>query len=218
MQGIDKILVTIAGRPVLHHSLEAFDRHPAVEHVVVVSSAEGYRGIADAVKSAGLDTPWSMALGGARRQDSVQAGLAQVPSHLRLVVIHDAARPFVTQRMISEGLAAAEQTGAAVAGIPSRDTAKLVGPDGLVRQTVERSLLWMIQTPQVFRRDRLEFAFAQVTDDVTDEATMLERCGQPVRVFQGSPYNLKITVPEDLPVAEAIARELAQRRPSEGAE
>ena len=119
--------------------------------------------------------------------------------------MHDGARPFVTPRMIDDGLAAAANTGAAIAVVPTFDTVKRVDADGRVVETLDRSELAMVQTPQVFRRDVLERAHAGVADDVTDDAAMVERTGVEVRTFDGARSNIKVTTPEDLVVAEASA-------------
>ena len=99
---------------------------------------------------------------------------------------------------------AAGEDGAAIAAVPAKDTVKVVGPDERVQSTPDRRGLWLVQTPQVFRRELLERAHREVTEDVTDDAAMVERLGQPVRVFMGSYRNLKVTTPEDLVVAEAL--------------
>ena len=143
-------------------------------------------------------------IGGARRQDSVRAGLDALPTECDWVLVHDGARPFVTSRMIEEGLAAAADTGAAIAVVPAFDTVKRIGEGGRVVETLDRSELAMVQTPQVFRRDVLGRAHAEVADDVTDDAAMVERIGIEVRTFEGARSNIKVTTPEDLVIASAM--------------
>lgn len=217
MGGRNKAFLEVSGRTLLHWCLAVLDPHPAIQRLVVVTTADDYGRTRTLLEEAGLETPWLVVLGGARRQDSVESGLRQVTEEMDLVLVHDAARPFLDRRMVDDALDAAARDGAAITAVPCRDTAKTVGPDGLVRETVERSLLWLVQTPQVFQRPRLEWAFTQVRDDVTDEAAMLERCGQPVRVVQGSHWNLKLTWPEDLAIADAIAQAIAARDAGDGA-
>ena len=149
--------------------------------------------------------PW----GGASAQEApvdrtrCSGGLERL-ADVQWVVIHDVARPCVDRAMVYRGLEAAQATGAAVAAVPVTDTVKVVEGGVRVAETLDRSRLWAVQTPQVFRRDLLEAAFAQIPDDVTDEATMLERLGHEVHVFPGDYGNLKVTTPQDLALAEAI--------------
>jgi 2-C-methyl-D-erythritol 4-phosphate cytidylyltransferase len=118
--------------------------------------------------------------------------------------VHDGARPLVTARLIEEALAAAQEVGAAVPAIPVADTIKQTDNRDYVLRTLNRSSLWASQTPQVFRYDLLRRAHQEVSSDVTDDAAMLEALGLPVKVFPGSPLNLKVTTPEDLRLAEAL--------------
>ena len=122
------------------------------------------------------------------------------------MLVHDGARPFVTPRMIEDGLAVAADTGAAIAVVPAFDTVKRVAEDGHVVETLDRSELAMVQTPQVFRRSVLARAHAGVTDYVTDDASMVERIGIEVRTFGGARSNIKVTTPEDLVLAQAMHR------------
>jgi 2-C-methyl-D-erythritol 4-phosphate cytidylyltransferase len=147
-------------------------------------------------------TPSKVVAGGERRRDSVAAGLAALDD-CEWIVVHDGARPFVTADLVVRGLANARETGAAIAALPTRDTIKRV--DGLdVVETLSRAELWAVQTPQIFRRDLLAAALASTTADVTDEATLVERIGGAVRVFEGSAANFKITTPDDMEIARAM--------------
>ena len=149
--------------------------------------------------------------GGARRQDSVRRGLDAVSPGVDLVAIHDAARPLVTPAAILSAVAQAFKTGAAACAAPVLDTIKRVN-DGRIVETLERSALWLAQTPQCFRLDliRTAHAAAEVGGwEVTDDCALLERLGHAVAVVRGDAWNFKITEPEDLAVAEAL---LARRR------
>jgi 2-C-methyl-D-erythritol 4-phosphate cytidylyltransferase len=106
--------------------------------------------------------------------------------------------------MISRGLQAARETGAAIAAVPASDTVKVVGSASLVKQTLDRSKLWLVQTPQVFKRELLDKAYEKIRTDVTDDAMLVEQMGIKVKVFQGSSFNIKVTTREDLIMAEAI--------------
>lgn len=203
MEGIDKVFATLRGRPILDHCLGVMASVPEVADGVIVVSGRNLEQGQHVLMRRGWSVGWSICTGGERRQDSVQKGLERLPN-AEWVIIHDVARPCVDRSMVYRGLEAAQATGAAVAAVPVTDTVKVVEEGGRVVETLDRSLLWAVQTPQVFRRDLLETAFAQVRDDVTDEATMIERLGRPVHVFPGDYGNLKVTTPQDLAIAEAI--------------
>jgi len=123
------------------------------------------------------------------------------------VIIHDGARPMLTQDLIERGLKAAEETGAAAAAVPVTDTIKLVGDDQIVIGTPPRSNLWAVQTPQVFRSAIIKKAYQQAQEDVTDDATLVEQIGGKVKLYLGSYENLKITTPRDLALAELLLKQ-----------
>ncbi len=204
MQGVDKLHVEVAGAPILAHTLRAFERCGAIDEVVVVVAAGGGDRAKRLIDDAGARSVAAVVEGGARRQDSVAAGLARLSSAAAYVVVHDGARPMVTPEMIERGLQAARRYGAAIAAVPVTDTLKEVTDDGRVDRTIDRSRLWAVQTPQIFRRDLLERAHREVTEDVTDDATMVERLGEAVHVFVGAQENLKLTTLPDLAIFEAL--------------
>jgi 2-C-methyl-D-erythritol 4-phosphate cytidylyltransferase len=143
--------------------------------------------------------------GGAQRQDSVQNGLQAVSAESEFVMVHDAARPFVTKELIDTVLAAAKLSGAAVCGAPCSDSLKEVGEDGLVTRTVDRSQLWTVQTPQIFRTQLLRDAYrgALATGATyTDDTAVVEAMGHPVRIVLYHGINLKVTTPTDWKIAE----------------
>jgi 2-C-methyl-D-erythritol 4-phosphate cytidylyltransferase len=152
---------------------------------------------------ASLDVRPRIVLGGERRRDSVAAGL-RVVLDCEWVVVHDGARPFVTPDLISRGLEAARLSGAAIAAVPVNDTIKAVR-DEVVVDTVDRSTLWAAQTPQVFRTALLWEAHHRTAGDTTDDAAMVEALGTAVRVYPGAYGNMKVTFPEDLDLARALA-------------
>jgi 2-C-methyl-D-erythritol 4-phosphate cytidylyltransferase len=201
MSGVDKLLLPLGGRPLLAHSVATFASHPALDCLAIVCSASNL----DDVRSlAAAQSPSAVVvLGGPRRRDSVRAGVEAL-SGTDYVVIHDGARPFVTRPMIDAALAGARLTGAALCAIPMPDTVKRANLSGLVRSTVSREGLWLAQTPQAFQTDLLLRAHQGSDLDATDDASLVELLGQPVRVVLGSAHNLKITQPEDLALAEAL--------------
>jgi 2-C-methyl-D-erythritol 4-phosphate cytidylyltransferase len=208
MGGLDKLFVPLGGRPLLARTLAAFQECASVDRIVLVLAAENLaRGLA-LTEEEGLDKVRTVCLGGGRRQDSVWEGLEglEALAPCAWVVVHDGARPLVTSQLIEEGLAAARETGAAVCALPAQDTIKRVDEQGRVLRTLERRRLWLIQTPQVFRYDILREAHQRSRRPATDDAALVERLGYQVRVYLGSPRNLKVTTPEDLALAEALLK------------
>ncbi|MDO8614422.1 MAG: 2-C-methyl-D-erythritol 4-phosphate cytidylyltransferase [Dehalococcoidia bacterium] len=203
MGGVDKIFALLAARPLLSHTLSAFEDAPAVERVVLVLAEADLERGQSLVRQGGFAKVAAVCAGGPRRQDSVRLGLAAL-GPCEWVAVHDGARPLVTGALIAAGLEAARETGAAVPANALADTVKEAGPDGLVRRTLDRGRLWAVQTPQVFRYDLLMRAHREVTQEVTDDAAMVEALGVPVKLFPGSRRNIKVTTPEDLALAAAL--------------
>jgi 2-C-methyl-D-erythritol 4-phosphate cytidylyltransferase len=205
MKRVDKTLMPLLGRSLILHSLQVFNDSPLVAKIVlVVSEGNAYR-CRQLVARSGFHKVVGICVGGERRQDSVRLGL-DLLGETDWIIEHDGARPCVDGAMIETGLIEAQATGAAVAAVPVKDTIKAVGPGHVVTQTLEREGLWLVQTPQVFRTDLLVAAHEEFSEDVTDDASMVERCGHAVKVFMGSHDNVKVTVPEDISIAEAILR------------
>ncbi|MEA2169412.1 MAG: 2-C-methyl-D-erythritol 4-phosphate cytidylyltransferase [Solirubrobacteraceae bacterium] len=187
-----KAFVVLAGKPMLEWSL------------IAIADA----GIADVVIALppGEEHPLGVA-GGVTRSESVRNALAAAPADAEAIVVHDAARPLVEPGLFRRCVAALEHADAAIAAAPMTDTVKEAGADRVVTQTLDRSRLWAIQTPQAFRRAALEQAL-DVADDVlaaaTDDASLVERAGGTVVIVEAPPSNFKITTPHDLRVAEAL--------------
>jgi 2-C-methyl-D-erythritol 4-phosphate cytidylyltransferase/2-C-methyl-D-erythritol 2,4-cyclodiphosphate synthase len=206
--GTPKQFLEIAGRSLLQRSLDALLASSSIDEAIVVVP-ETFRTDVDAW----LDfdpARVKIATGGLRRQDSVAAGFDLVPGATDVVLVHDAARPFVTGDLIGRVVEAAATHGAAIAALPARDTVKR-GTDwhGAVRvvETIPRETVHLAQTPQGFRRDVLADAVAlgRAGREATDEAALAEAAGHPVVLVAGDVHNIKVTTPEDLPIAEAIA-------------
>ena len=203
MAGVDKIFLPIMGQPLLSYSLKVFNDIPEISEIVLVLSSHNLENGRRLVEANGWNKVKDVCTGGDRRQDSVRAGLEKLPD-LEWIVVHDGARPFIDSGLITTGLAQAEDTGAAIAAVPVKDTIKDVGADQVVARTIPRNSLWTVQTPQVFRRQLLAEAHRQVADEATDDASMVEKIGGKVRIFSGSYHNIKVTTPEDITLAEAI--------------
>ena len=175
--------------------------------VLAVPEADLHYCRTEIVESHGFTKVTQVVAGGKERQDSVRQALAVVGERVHLVVIHDAVRPFVTETMVRQVVEAAAADGAAIIALPMRDTVKQVGGDRVIERTIDRTPLWLAQTPQVFDRALLLDAHARATSTATDDAALIEAIGHEVRVYEGAPSNFKITTPEDVIIAEALLRE-----------
>lgn len=199
--GFDKLSVDLGGETVLERSVRAFDECPEVDELVIVTGASGENAQRAAAR---CKKPVRLVKGGSTRAESARSGVAA--AHGRLVAVHDAARPFVSQSVIADTIAAAARCGAAAPAVPVKDTIKRAR-DSLVEATLERSELFAVQTPQVFQVDLIKAALVKALEDgaaLTDDCGAVERLGIGVSLTQGDYCNLKITTPEDLAVAEAL--------------
>jgi 2-C-methyl-D-erythritol 4-phosphate cytidylyltransferase len=201
---------SLAGRPILAHALAAVGACPGIAEIVLaVPSADMEMCRETVVAPLSLPTPVRMVGGGAERQISVSNGLEALSERIELVAIHDGVRPFVRPAEFAAVLEAAEREGAAILAVPAADTLKRADAEGRVRATLDRSDIWLAQTPQAFRVDLLREAHAAARRDGvfgTDDAALVERLGGVVRIVSGSRRNFKITTPEDLALAEAMSR------------
>lgn len=199
--GFDKLSFDLGGETVLERSVRAFDECPEVDELVIVTGASSENAQRAAAR---CKKPVRLVKGGSTRAESARSGVAA--AHGRLVAVHDAARPFVSQSVIADTIAAAARCGAAAPAVPVKDTIKRAR-DGLVEATLERSELFAVQTPQVFQVDLIKAALVKALEDgaaLTDDCGAVERLGIGVSLTQGDYCNLKITTPEDLAVAEAL--------------
>jgi 2-C-methyl-D-erythritol 4-phosphate cytidylyltransferase len=206
---VPKQFRSLRGVPVLAATARHFLTHPEVRAVVVAAPAGYVERARRALAGLRGRVRASVVVGGPTRQASVAAALAALPADVPLVVVHDAVRPFIGRPLIDRVVAAARAAGAAVCALPVTETVKRVR-EGRVESTIDRSELWAVQTPQAFRADLLREAHDKARRDGvvgTDDAMLVERLGQPVRVVPGSPENIKITTAADL------ARARRRRRP-----
>jgi len=207
---VNKQYLTLADRPILAHTLNLFDAHPAIDRIHVISpAAEMDQCRRDVVERYAFTKVCNIIAGGAERQDSVRNGLLECGAASDdIVLIHDGARPFFPPELISKVVRAASETGACLVGVPVKDTIKEVA-DRMVAGTPDRSRLWQAQTPQAFRFALIRDAHEQALRDGfrgTDDASLVERLGWPVAMIEGSYRNIKITTPEDLVLAEAFLK------------
>jgi 2-C-methyl-D-erythritol 4-phosphate cytidylyltransferase len=207
-----KPFAPLAGRPVWLHSAEKFCDRDDVAKVVVVISPEDREMFLEKFGANLAFMGMSWAEGGAERSDSVEAGFAKLDSDFDFVAIHDAARPCLATAWIDRVFQAATKHAAAILANPVVSTLKRVDSQDRILETVDRTGLWEAQTPQVFRRDLLQRAFAyrreHAASAATDEASLVEALGEPVHVVEGSPINLKITSRDDLRLAEQALKAL----------
>jgi 2-C-methyl-D-erythritol 4-phosphate cytidylyltransferase / 2-C-methyl-D-erythritol 2,4-cyclodiphosphate synthase len=223
-----KQFLSVGGRQILERSVTAFLEHPDVNEVVVALPADvvadppdylrsaeavALRGQGERVAIQASGKPLRIVAGGGRRQDSVANAFRVSGAQSDIIVIHDAARPFASAGLIARTIAAAAESGAALAAVQARDTVKRAAAPGVddefvVAETLDRTTIFLAQTPQAFRREVLQAALAlgeRDGIDATDEAALVERGGHEVRLVEGEASNIKITTAEDLPIAEAIA-------------
>ena len=204
---IDKAFLSLGPEPVLAYSLRAFQECHNVHSIVLVVRNDKLSAAEGMVQMFGISKIRSIIAGGASRQSSVAAGLAAVDPDSEIVCVHDAARPCVTPALISETVGVARKYGSGVAASKVTDTVKIVKKGHVVDSTLDRDLIWTVQTPQTFKYDILIKAFESLKkskDDVTDEATAVEKTGAEVRLVPCSFPNMKITTPDDLPVAALL--------------
>jgi 2-C-methyl-D-erythritol 4-phosphate cytidylyltransferase len=206
-----KSFLPIAGRPLVLRTLDRVFAARGVETVVLVIAASELERCRSMLRAdpALSERCWVLEAGGATRQQSARRGLARVGSDCDIVVIHDGARPFVSAGLIERCVEAAAEKGAVVVGLPARDTIKVVSRERWIESTPDRDLLWEIQTPQVFQRELIVEAHARAERQgiqATDDAALVERAGRRVYVLDGERTNIKITVPDDIWLAEALVR------------
>lgn len=217
-----KPLITINSKPLIIYPLSVLNRHPWIKNIIIVVNSLNQKNIASKVKEYKITKCRAVILGGKERQDSVQNGLRAIDTRTDLVLIHDAARPFINPRCVSSVIKQAEKSGAAILGVPVKATIKKIISHKsqviskktedrnellIVDKTLNRDELWEIQTPQVFRKDLILKAYEKFAGlKVTDDAMLIEKMGKEVNVVLGSYNNIKITTSEDLISAEAILR------------
>ena len=206
---VPKQFLNLNGKPILYYTLKALQESGLISELILVVPKKEYGNACDQW----LGKPeivTKVVVGGVRRQDSVYNGFCEVSQESEIVLVHDGVRPFLSHKMIRETINAAREYGAAITAIPVHDTIKRVGASGLVLQTVERENLWRVQTPQAFQYKILNEAFKKANSENfygTDEGTLIEHLGAPVKVIEGSEKNIKITRPEDLELSETYISE-----------
>ena len=206
---VDKAFLSLGTRPVLMYSLQAFEQCPLIDGVILVVRKDRLDAARGMIQMFGFSKVRKVVAGGASRQLSVMLGLAELKEDVKIVAVHDGARPCVTPALIQETILSAKKQGTGVAAVKVTDTIKEVDRGTLVARTVDRSKLWAVQTPQTFRVDWLNKAYDHAKKKkltVTDEASAVEALGEPVHLVPAPATNIKITTPADLALASVILK------------
>lgn len=197
----NKVFAEAAGKPIIAHTLAVFQASPSIDEIILVTGTEDLALCREIVERFGFDKVSAVVEGGERRQESVRNGLLHTRPESELIVIHDGARPLVTEEIIRDSVSAARLYGAAIAASPVTDTVKSVDADTFVAATLNRDELYAVQTPQTFRREVILEAHEKAlmaNVDATDDAALVELMGGKVKITPGSPENIKVTQPRDL--------------------
>jgi 2-C-methyl-D-erythritol 4-phosphate cytidylyltransferase len=205
--GFDKLLSPIGGRPVVAHSIDRFELCREIDEVILVVRSDRRSEFQKVVDASGFTKVIDLVDGGAERHLSVWNGISRLSKSCQIVAVHDAARPLVSSELISRSVALARDCGAVSLAAPIVETLKRADPDQNVTESVDRSGLWAMQTPQVFRFEWLLDAYKRIVDSgrsVTDEVSALQEAGYQVRLLQNVDWNIKITFPKDLELAEKM--------------
>ena len=205
--GFDKLIADLGGRPLFIRTLERFEQCSEIDEIVLVAHEERTKHFGNLVQEYRLAKVTAVVPGRADRHLSVWEGLGALSKETELVAVHDGARPLISSSAIAQAVTLAAKWGAVALAVPVVETLKKVDSDGLIVGSVDRSGLWAVQTPQVFRRDWLLAAYEMVLARgirVTDETSAVEMAGYSVRLIQSPDWNLKVTYPNDLGVARSL--------------
>jgi len=216
--GSDKLFEIMAGKPVIAHTIDAFELADSVGEIIVVTRDDRCNEIRKLTCNQSFKKVRAIITGGERRQDSVRAGLENLRRDARYIAVHDAARPLVRPEQIERVFEQCRVHGAAALAEPVNDTLKRADIDLVVTDSVDRHQLYAMQTPQIFERAWIEEAYRDVYAkkiSVTDEVSAVERLGRKVFLVPNDDFNFKITYPRDLPLAEFVLNQRTQHAPGE---
>lgn len=204
-----KPFVLLGGRPLVLHTLRALEACRAVDAIYIAAEDACVSRFKKLIAGAGLRKVAAVVVGGRTRAESVRNCLALLDRSYGIVLIHDAARPFIDSATITASVRMAARYGGCIVAVPENDTIKEAGKDLVIRRTLDRSRIYRAQTPQVFRRDLIDKAYgllARKKSVVTDDSSLVEMLGEKVRILEGSYCNIKITTKADLQIAEALVK------------
>ena len=208
MGGIDKVMASLGGEPMIVRTVRAFQNCDAIASIVIVTREDLIRPISGLCRD--MDKVTAVVAGGSSRQESVHLGLNALPKGMKLAAVHDGARPLISWQVIDRVVRAANTYGAAAPAVPVKDTIKVV-QGGLVKETPDRSSLMAVQTPQVFDFDLLRGALKKAQEDgaqVTDDCSAVERMGMKIKIVEGDERNLKVTTPMDLKIGALLLEDM----------
>lgn len=208
--GFPKQTALLNGKPVILHTLSAFEQADTVDAIILITRPEDVKPFTEMCKENGISKLYAVCEGGATRQQSAEKSIAALPDDTAFIAVQDGARPLITPAMIDKTVAAAKQYGAAAVAVRVKDTIKVADANGFVSATPDRDTLWQVQTPQVFDLAKYKNALASAAKagvSLTDDCQLFERLGFPVKLIEGHYQSLKITTPEDLTIAAALLGE-----------
>ncbi|WYP26676.1 2-C-methyl-D-erythritol 4-phosphate cytidylyltransferase [Alkalihalobacillus sp. FSL W8-0930] len=206
--GKNKQFIEVNQTPLIAYTLQVFEEDEQCKQIILVANEYEIEAMQDIVRAYNIQKVTRIAVGGMERQQSVYEGLKQLSGPDEIVMVHDGARPFIRESIIHELVKATSKDGGAVVGVRMKDTVKRVSQNAIV-ETIDRSELWAVQTPQAFWRDSLLDGHKRAEEEgfvATDDASIMEWVGSKIVMVEGDYSNLKITTPEDLLMAEAILR------------
>lgn len=208
MGGIDKVMAKLRGEPMILRTVRNFQNCDAISEIVIVTREDLILPITGLCK--GMSKVTAVVAGGKSRQESVHLGLNALSGKVKLVAVHDGARPLISWQVIDRAVRAANTYGAAAPAVPVKDTIKVV-QGGVVKETPDRAALFAVQTPQVFDFDLLRGALKKAELDgapLTDDCSAVERVGFSVKIVEGDERNIKVTTPIDLKIAEMLLEDM----------
>jgi 2-C-methyl-D-erythritol 4-phosphate cytidylyltransferase len=204
----NKIFLLLNGIPIIIRTLKAFEKAKKIDEIIIVANKSEIAKINALVKKYKINKVKKYALSGPERFDSVKSGVNLVGNDANFIIVHDACRPLIDSKIIDQAINAAKKHGAVIVAVPVKDTIKKVlSTKDYVLSTLDRKMLWLAQTPQVFRTDLIRRAFEKYkgsANEITDDAMLIEKLKSPVRIMMGSYRNIKITTKEDLEIAETL--------------
>lgn len=204
---INKIFLDILGIPVIARTLSVLNNSDFIDEIIIVTKEQDLAGCHDIVREFNINKVKTITVGGSTRQESVRNGLFEVSGNADIVMVHDAARPLVTPYHLEEVINAAKEYGAAALGVPEKNTLKQIDSDGFIVQTVDRSMIYAIHTPQVFTKELIEKMYQYANENsisATDDCMLAEVMGIKIKMIEDSYENIKVTTPDDLVIAERI--------------
>jgi 2-C-methyl-D-erythritol 4-phosphate cytidylyltransferase len=208
----NKQFLLIDKKPIIVHTLQIFEDCRSIDGIYLVVNQKDLPLIQEEIlETYRFNKLMKLVIGGKLRQDSVKNGLEAIEKPCDIVIIHDGARPLISPSFIEKGISLMEVFDAVIPALPVKDTVKVVSKEGFVSKTLARDSLWNVQTPQIFRYELIVKAYRDGTAKKVhgyDDASFVEHMGKKVKVIEGSPYNLKITTPEDLIIAQGILSQL----------